>query len=83
VTPDAGNPVFNALQGRTTFFLVAWFIAAVIFHAYHRLDGNLTTFFTIFMGYVVAKSVQDDLKDIKDKSMAPQPQPQPAPMPPS
>jgi hypothetical protein len=83
VTPDAGNPVFNALQGRTTFFLVAWFIAGMAFHVFHMLDSIFISFFVLHMGFCLGKSVQDDLKDIKDKSMAPQPQPQPAPIPPS
>lgn len=83
MTSPNGNALFNALQGRTTTFLAFFTIMGTVMHWFHRLDGVYIGFVTVIMGYVLAKSVQDDLKDVKDKSMAPQPQPQPAVLPPS
>jgi hypothetical protein len=73
-SPDAGNPVFNALQGRTTAFLVFFAIIGTVFHLLHRLDATYMSFVGLIMGFVLAHSVKDD---IQTKAMAVLPKPSP------
>lgn len=42
-----------------------------VFHWFHRLDSTYITFVGVMMGYVTAKSIQDDVKEVKGKNVTP------------
>ena len=55
----------NWLQGRTTGWLISFFIAGNAFHVLHRLDATYITFMTTFMGFVLGHSIKEDYFDKK------------------
>lgn len=54
------DKIFAKLTGRTTSFLIAFFIGGHVFHILGKLDGNYVAFMTAFMAIVVGHSVKED-----------------------
>ena len=52
--------VVNWLQGRTTGWLISFFITGNLFHVFHRLDSTYITFITVMMGFVLGHSTKED-----------------------
>ena len=55
------SSLFKWLQGRTTTFLVGFFVIGNIAHFLHRLDSTYITFMVTFMGLTIGHSVKEDL----------------------
>lgn len=64
--------LISILQGRTTTFLVAFFLSGNVLHCVHRLDSTYITFMGVLMGYVLGHSIKEDV-------LPPPPPPPPAP----
>ena len=52
--------VITWLQGRTTGWLISFFITGNVFHITHRLDATYITFMTTFMTFVIGHSIKED-----------------------
>lgn len=50
------------LQGRSTGFLIAFFIMGHVAHFLHRLDATYITYMGVIMGYVLGHSLKEDLQ---------------------
>lgn len=48
------------LQGRTTAFLLGFFVTGHIMHFIHRLDGTYIAYMGTLMGFVLGHSIKDD-----------------------
>ena len=55
----------NWLQGRTTGWLISFFITGNLFHLAHHLDATYITFMTTFMSFVLGHSIKEDYFDKK------------------
>lgn len=66
VKPSLPIRIANWMQGRTTGWLVSFFISGNVFHIYHRLDATYITFMTTFMGFVIGHSIKEDYFSKKD-----------------
>lgn len=62
------SALYQKLQGRTTSFLVAFFVTGVGFHLFHRLDAVFIAFMSTHMTFVVGHSIKEDyFKSAEDK----------------
>ena len=57
--------LFSWLSGRTTTFLVGFFVIGNVSHFIHRLDATYISFMVTFMGLVIGHSVKEDLLTAK------------------
>jgi len=59
------DSMVTILQGKTTAFLICFFITGNILQWEKRLDATYLTFFGLFMGYVLGHSIKDDVQAAK------------------
>lgn len=52
--------ITNKLQGRTTTFLVAFFVSGHIMQFLHKLDATYIAFIGTIMTFVLGHSIKDD-----------------------
>lgn len=52
--------ILNALQGRTTAFLIFFTVVGTVLQIVHRLDGTYIAFIGTIMGFVLGHSVKED-----------------------
>ena len=52
--------LLTAGQGRTTTFLIAYFVVGLVLQCVHKLDATFITFMTVHMGYVIGHSIKED-----------------------
>lgn len=55
------SKIVSYLQGRTTAFLIAFYLSGNVMHWFHRLDANYITYMGVLMGYVLGHSIKEDL----------------------
>lgn len=55
----------STLQGKTTAFLVAFFITGNALQFMKRLDATYITFFSLFMSIVLGHSIKTDMQTAK------------------
>lgn len=60
----------DKFAGRHTTAVTAFSFIGTVMHWFHRLDTTYITFVGVMMGYVTAKSIQDDVKEVKGKTNA-------------
>lgn len=61
----------DKLSGRHTAAVTLFSAIGTLFHWFHKLDGTYISFVTVMMGFVTAKSIQDDVKEVKGKNVTP------------
>lgn len=52
--------ILKALQGRTTAFIGAFFVAGHVMHWYHRLDATYVAYMGTLLSFVLGHSVKED-----------------------
>lgn len=52
--------ITDRLAGKTTAFLMAFFVSGHVMSYFHRLDATYITFMTALLGYVVGHSYKED-----------------------
>lgn len=63
--------ITTKLQGRTTSFLVAFFVSGHLMQAIHRLDATYIAFMGTIMSFVLGHSIKDDHAPDADKTGTP------------
>lgn len=52
--------IANFFSGKSTFFILGFFITGNVLHWLHRLDATYITFMATLLGFVVGHSVKED-----------------------
>jgi len=59
---------FKKLQGRTSGFLLAFFVVGHVLAFAHQLTGTYIAFMSAFMGFVLGHSIKEDLNGKDDSA---------------
>lgn len=70
---------FEASQGRHNFLVLSFFVSGNILHWFHRLDGTYIGYMSTLMGFLLGRTVSQDITSMPPTLPPPAALPAPAP----